>query len=70
MYYRYTQKWVDIFHEEPDMIQVETGLYIRGMHNLISAHFDLSNYEKFDKTLGHEKQSNSIAGLFSSSQSV
>ena len=51
MYYRYTQKWVDIFHEEPDMVQVETGLYIRGMHNLLSAHFDLSNYEKFDKTL-------------------
>ncbi|WP_317125269.1 hypothetical protein [Flavisolibacter nicotianae] len=51
MYYRYTQKWVDVFHEEPSMIQVETGHYIRGMHNLISAHFDLRNYEKFEKTL-------------------
>jgi hypothetical protein len=51
LYYRYTQKWVDIFHEEPSMIQVETGHYIRGMHNLISAHFDLRNYEKFEKTL-------------------
>lgn len=50
-YYRYTQKWVDVFHEEPYMIQVETGHYIRGLHNLISAHFDLRNYEKFEKTL-------------------
>ncbi|HEV7332860.1 MAG TPA: hypothetical protein VGN63_17605 [Flavisolibacter sp.] len=51
MYYRHTQKWVDTFHEEPQMIPVETGHYIRGMHNLISAHFDLRNYEKFEKTL-------------------
>jgi hypothetical protein len=51
MYYRYTQKWVDIFHENPLMIEVETAHYIKGMHNLISAHFDLKNYEKFDRTL-------------------
>ncbi|MDQ3276777.1 MAG: hypothetical protein M3Q06_00525, partial [Bacteroidota bacterium] len=43
--------WVDTFHEEPAMIPVETGHYIRGMHNLISAHFDLRNNEKFEKTL-------------------
>lgn len=51
MYYRYTQKWVDIFHEDPQMIEIETGHYIKGMHNLISAHFDLRNYEKFEQTL-------------------
>jgi hypothetical protein len=51
MYYRYTQKWVDIFQEEPEMIAVETSHYIRGMHNLASAHFDLRNYDKFEATL-------------------
>jgi hypothetical protein len=51
MYYRYTQKWVDLFHGEPQMIEIETGHYIKGMHNLISAHFDLMNHEKFEKTL-------------------
>jgi len=51
MYYRYTQKWVDLFHTEPQMIEIETAHYIKGMHNLISAHFDLSNYEKFDADL-------------------
>ncbi|HYO23287.1 MAG TPA: hypothetical protein VER36_12845, partial [Flavisolibacter sp.] len=38
MYYRYTQKWVDLFHDEPQMIEIETGHYIKGLHNLISAH--------------------------------
>lgn len=51
MYYRYTQKWVDLFHDDPSMLQVETVQYIKGMHNLVNAHFDLKNYEKFDKTL-------------------
>jgi hypothetical protein len=51
MYYRYTQKWVDLFAEQPLMINVETGHYIKGMHNLLNAHFDLRNYQKFEITL-------------------
>ena len=51
MYYRYTQKWVDLFYEFPLMIDVETGHYIKGMHNLLNAHFDLRNYSKFHETL-------------------
>src|SRR5436190_18774387 len=34
-YYRYTQKWVDLFDQQPGMIEVETGTYIKGMHNLM-----------------------------------
>ncbi|HZH96340.1 MAG TPA: hypothetical protein VEY06_10665, partial [Flavisolibacter sp.] len=51
MYYRYTQKWVNLFYEQPQMIGVETGHYIKGMHNLLNAHFDLRNYAKFDEVL-------------------
>jgi hypothetical protein len=51
MYYRYAQKWIDIFHEQPLMIRVETGYYIKGMHNLLNAHFDLRNHRKFDADL-------------------
>src|SRR5205809_230446 len=51
MYYRYSQKWIDLFDEWPLMIAVETGHYIKGMHNLLNAHFDLRNYEKFETTL-------------------
>lgn len=51
MYYRYTQKWVDLFHDQPFMIEIDTANYIKGMHNLLSAHFDLQNYPKFRQVL-------------------
>jgi hypothetical protein len=51
-YYRYTQKWVDLFTEQPRMKDAETGLFIKGMHNLMGAHFDLGNYTGLQKTIG------------------
>ena len=51
MYYRYSQKWIDLFAENQLMISVETGHYIKGMHNLLNAHFDLHNFKKFGITL-------------------
>jgi hypothetical protein len=51
MYYRYTNRWVELLEKEPDMIEVETAHYIKGMHNLLSAHFDLQNYKKFNEVL-------------------
>lgn len=51
MYYRYTQKWVNLFEEHPNMIGVETSHFIKGMHNLMNAHFDLRNYQKLALTL-------------------
>lgn len=46
-YYRYTQKWVDLFIDQPLMIGIETSHYIKGLHNLLNAHFDLQNHKKF-----------------------
>jgi hypothetical protein len=51
MYYRYSQKWIDLFNVQPLMIRVETGHYIKGLHNLLNAHFDLRNYRKFELVL-------------------
>ena len=51
MYYRYTQKWVDLFSDQPFMIKIETGNYIKGLHNLLNAHFTLRNYAGFERTL-------------------
>ncbi len=60
MYYRHTQKWVNLFLDEPIMIQIETGNYIKGLHNLLNAHFTLRNYSGFNKTLSlFEEFSNS-----------
>lgn len=46
MYYRYCQKWVDFFEQNPKMIETETAMYVKGMHNLMSAHFNLLNHDK------------------------
>ena len=51
MYYRYSKKWIDLFTQQPLMIRVETGHYIKGLHNLLNAHFDLRNHAKFEETL-------------------
>ncbi len=50
-YYRYAQKWVNLFKDFPEMINVETGHYIKGMHNLMNAHFDLRNHQQLDIVL-------------------
>lgn len=50
-YYRYTQKWTDLFTEFPNMAEVETAHYIKGMHNLMGAHFDLRNQNKLAETI-------------------
>ena len=45
-YYRYSQKWVNLFEEHPGMLQTETAIYIKGMHNLMGSYFDLLNHAK------------------------
>lgn len=50
-YYRYTQKWVDLFERDPQMIAIETVHYIKGLHNLMGSHFDLGNHQKLTETL-------------------
>ena len=51
LYYRYTQRWVELFLHEPLMIEIETANYIKGVHNLLNAHFTLRNYLKFELLL-------------------
>jgi hypothetical protein len=45
-YYRYSQKWINLFDEHPGMLQTETATYIKGMHNLMGSYFDLLNHKK------------------------
>jgi tetratricopeptide (TPR) repeat protein len=52
-YYRYASKWVACFDKEPAMKAIETGQYIKAMHNLLTAHFNLNNYEGFRLALQH-----------------
>lgn len=50
-YYRYSQKWIDLFEAEPNMVNVETGHYVKGMHTLLNALFNLRNFQQFQVTL-------------------
>jgi len=51
LYYRYTQKWVNLYFESPQMAEVETLAYIKGMHNLMLAHFMLQNHKGLVTTI-------------------
>ncbi len=50
-YYRYSQKWVNLFEEFPGLLKVETASYIKGMHNLMGAQFNLLNHDKLAKSI-------------------
>jgi hypothetical protein len=50
-YYRYAQKWVELFEQDPIRIRIETGHYIKGLHTLLNAQFDLRHHRAFRKTL-------------------
>jgi hypothetical protein len=51
LYYRYTQKWVDLFEKREGMLEAETAHYIKGMHNLMGAHFDLQNQPRLIESI-------------------
>lgn len=56
MYYRYTQKWVDLFAEYPSLRDMDVDLYIKAMHNLLTAHFHTMNHEKFTEVLAQMEE--------------
>lgn len=47
--YRYAQKWVDLFHSNPGMLQLEPIWYLKGQHVLLEALFILGHYEKHEE---------------------
>ena len=49
--YHYSQKWVSLFEEYPGLLKVETASYIKGMHNLMGAQFNLMDHEKLAKSI-------------------
>lgn len=51
MNYRYAQKWIDLFEEEPQMKELNLPLYVKGLHNLLGSLYNAVQYEKFKKVL-------------------
>ena len=50
-YYRYASKQVQLFDEQPLMKRVETSYYIKAIHYLLNAHFDLRNHKGLEQTI-------------------
>jgi len=49
--YKYALKWVDIFYENKDMIQLNPVFFLKGNHYLLEALFYLKQHEKFKESL-------------------
>ncbi len=45
--YKYAQKWVDLFLEEPAWQARELTVYIKGLHNVLNSLFMAQRYDKF-----------------------
>lgn len=46
--YRYAQKWVDLFENNPDMLELEPIWYLKGQHVLLEALFILGHHKKHE----------------------
>jgi len=46
-YYKYSQKWVDSFHDESQMIHHDPLLYLKGLHNTLNALYMANRPDKF-----------------------
>lgn len=51
MCYKYAQKWVDLFQTNPEMIPVQTDLYLKGLNNVLVALFYTNHVTTFNKNL-------------------
>ncbi len=47
LYYRYSQKWVDLFEAFPQQKKSDPSLYLKSLNNLLTAHFFNRHYKKF-----------------------
>ena len=55
-FYRYAQRWVDLFDEYPKMVEQETPLYLKGLHNLLTAYFMAQRLDKFEPVYNQLKE--------------
>ncbi len=47
-YYKYTQKWVQLFEQDQTMLKLAKMHYIKGLYNLLTACFNLRRFSKFE----------------------
>lgn len=52
-HFRFAQKWVDLFHQDENMLKVNMPLYLKGLHNLLYSLFRAMKYRQFVAQLNH-----------------
>ena len=57
-YYKYAQRWVNLFEANPEMQKTETATYIKGMHNVLNALYLSNKAEKFELAVSKYKRFN------------
>ncbi len=53
MCFKYAQKWVDLFEQNPNMIDIDPDMYLKGLHNLLNAlyHVGTEHHHRFEEAL-------------------
>ncbi|MRT94174.1 hypothetical protein [Ancylomarina sp. 16SWW S1-10-2] len=51
MCYKYAQKWVDLFQQNPDLISSQCDLYLKALNNVLVALFYTNHLSKFKNNL-------------------
>lgn len=73
LYYKYSQRWVDLFDEYPEMMKLQMPLFLKGLHNLLNSLFMAGRYDRFVEVLERleqlelkdtDKPANNVEGLF------
>ncbi len=54
--YRYSRKWVDLFHEHPEMKKVNPVFYLKGINYLLESLFILQHITKFREVINRFKK--------------
>lgn len=49
--YRYSQRMVSLFRDQPNMIAINAALYLKGLHNHLGTLFNMWQYNKFQAEL-------------------
>lgn len=63
MCYKYARQWVDLFYEHPELIETRKEMYLKGLHNLLGALFNLRNYKRFSEVLtAYEQDRDAMVG--------
>lgn len=61
--YRYASKWVDLFHEYPNMVSLNPVFFLKGNNYLLESMFFLQNKPKFLNTLNQFEETVAAASF-------